>query len=72
MKKTLVPPKFNLSKEELDAWHSELVHLKEQVESAQKSEDVEYTAEWIRSQQRKYAPGFDSLDSIMHPNKKEN
>lgn len=63
---TVIPPKFNLSEQDLQKWRENLNDLEKQMRFNE--EEIRSYKEWLRNQQRKVAPGFDY--SIMKPSVK--
>lgn len=63
---TVIPPKFNLSEQDLQKWRGNLNDLERRIDINE--EEVNAYKEWLRNQQRKVAPGFDY--SIMKPSVK--
>lgn len=67
---SVVPPKMNLSKADLDAWITDLneIELVSLDENKSGADILKYT-EWLKTQQRKVAPGFNF--DIMTPSTKD-
>lgn len=60
-----VPPKVNISQDQLGQWRDDIEALKKRAEAP---DLAEYTA-WIAEQQLKVAPGFD-FGGVMTPSRK--
>lgn len=60
---------MNLSKQDLEAWIGDLHEIeREFLDSEKSAADIEKYTDWVKSQQRKVAPGFDF--EIMTPTAK--
>ena len=64
---TSIPPKINLSEAELQQWSQEIDDLKNKVKT--EDGDVDEFENWVKSQQNKVAPGFNSFEGVMKPSK---
>lgn len=58
-----MPPKFNLSKKDLEQWIEE---NKELETTLKQEKNLEQFKEWVKNKQTKFAPGF---DVVMTPTK---
>lgn len=67
---TVVPPQMNLSKPDLENWIAKLEEIELTFLDLESSkEDIDKYTEWVKSQQRKVAPGFNF--DIMTPTEKK-
>lgn len=68
--KSVVPPKVNLTQEELKKWEKEVESVKQRHEQEESANSVKYQ-EWVKKKQTQIAPGFDSMGGIMMPHRVE-
>ncbi|ODV80066.1 uncharacterized protein CANTADRAFT_339401 [Suhomyces tanzawaensis NRRL Y-17324] len=73
LSKSSVPPKINLSEDDLRKWLNEIQALKAKVANLEDPSDldVQKYEEWVQLQQAKVAPGFYSFEGVMQPSKRE-
>lgn len=63
---SVVPPKMNLSKMDLESWIGDLHEIElASLDRKNSQADIEKYSEWLKKQQRKVAPGFNF--DIMTP-----
>ncbi|RCK62748.1 hypothetical protein Cantr_09227 [Candida viswanathii] len=65
---TVVPPKLNISQDEITSWLDEIRTLRDKVKKEQaENEKSDKYKTWVRDQTTKVAPGFNY--SVMQPHK---
>ncbi|GBL51780.1 hypothetical protein ACI3LY_003439 [Candidozyma auris] len=63
---SVIPPEVTINKEDIEAWIADLQKFKkEKFDSEEKKRAIQKYEEWLKSVQRKVAPGFDF--DIMTP-----
>jgi hypothetical protein len=69
--KSVVPPKFNLTQQDITNWFEEVNLWKARVSIDKSDEDISNFNLWLQKQQLSIAPGYHSVDGIMTPHKVE-
>lgn len=65
---SVVPPKINLSKDELESWIEELNRLKDdKFDESNDLVEINKFKQWVKDKQTKVAPGFDTSGGVMVP-----
>lgn len=68
LSKSVIPPKLNLTREDLHQWKKDIEGKNYGFLKSEDDHDVRVYEDWIKEKQVKLAPGF-SYEGVMKPNK---